>query len=542
MNPRLARTAAFLAGLVAFGIHAWSYRLFVADDAYISLRYARNLVDGHGLVWNPGEAVEGYSNLAWVLVSAAAMALGLDPVLAIRGFGVLCAVLTLSTLVHRAPSSTGAAVAGLAFAASATVAAWCGAGLEQPLLAYLVVFAATRPFDLASGIALGVAAITRPDGILLAAAVVVAARPRLAHAVPVAVAFLGQLAFRKLTYGAWVPNTAHAKLAFGAERLEAGVFWVGEALWHAWPLALGAVFCARRAPRPVVTALTVWLGWVVLVGGDSFPVHRPLYVAFALLAAVVSQVPAGRTSAVAAVLGLGIYANHQATWPSFVSSRYDDWVERARPTARRIGEAFAAADPLLAAETAGVIPYESRLRALDILGLNDAVIAAHPPPDYGQGIIGHELRDTAYVLARRPDLVTLSGDDHPFYPAGRELIAEPAFVRDYRMVWFADGVGRKRRLAVFVRLDGTAGVHAGVVPGYLLTGEGVIALWGGGFAARIPGNGEARLSGVMGPVERVDGDGVAAAGVDGDGLWVRAGPGGASVREVRLGVVGQEPR
>jgi hypothetical protein len=29
------------------------------DDAYISLRYARNLIDAHGLVFNPGERVEG---------------------------------------------------------------------------------------------------------------------------------------------------------------------------------------------------------------------------------------------------------------------------------------------------------------------------------------------------------------------------------------------------------------------------------------------------------------------------------------------------
>src|SRR5688572_20411043 len=38
------------------------------DDAMISMRYARNLADGHGLVWNPGEApVEGYTNFLWTL-------------------------------------------------------------------------------------------------------------------------------------------------------------------------------------------------------------------------------------------------------------------------------------------------------------------------------------------------------------------------------------------------------------------------------------------------------------------------------------------
>ena len=38
------------------------------DDAMISMRYARNLALGHGLVWNPGEVpVEGYTNLLWTL-------------------------------------------------------------------------------------------------------------------------------------------------------------------------------------------------------------------------------------------------------------------------------------------------------------------------------------------------------------------------------------------------------------------------------------------------------------------------------------------
>jgi hypothetical protein len=41
------------------------YALF--DDAMISMRYARNLAEGHGLVWNPGgDRVEGFSNPLWV--------------------------------------------------------------------------------------------------------------------------------------------------------------------------------------------------------------------------------------------------------------------------------------------------------------------------------------------------------------------------------------------------------------------------------------------------------------------------------------------
>lgn len=41
------------------------------DDAMVSMRYARNLAGGHGLVWNPGgERVEGYTNSLWVFYMA----------------------------------------------------------------------------------------------------------------------------------------------------------------------------------------------------------------------------------------------------------------------------------------------------------------------------------------------------------------------------------------------------------------------------------------------------------------------------------------
>ena len=54
---------------------------FLTDDAFISFRYAQNLLDGHGLVFNPGELVEGYSNLLWVLLVSFGMKLGLPALL-----------------------------------------------------------------------------------------------------------------------------------------------------------------------------------------------------------------------------------------------------------------------------------------------------------------------------------------------------------------------------------------------------------------------------------------------------------------------------
>ena len=58
----IARTAFAAAGRVWFTLF---------DDAMISMRYARNLAQGHGLLWNAGQApVEGYTNFLWTLAMA----------------------------------------------------------------------------------------------------------------------------------------------------------------------------------------------------------------------------------------------------------------------------------------------------------------------------------------------------------------------------------------------------------------------------------------------------------------------------------------
>ena len=77
----------FIYLLIAQVNAAWS---FTIDDMYITLRYAKHWAEGVGLVWNVGEApVEGYSNFSFLLLGRWAYALNLDPVLVLKGAGVV---------------------------------------------------------------------------------------------------------------------------------------------------------------------------------------------------------------------------------------------------------------------------------------------------------------------------------------------------------------------------------------------------------------------------------------------------------------------
>jgi hypothetical protein len=79
--PRHAGLAMVGVGGVAFGfllLMAWQGAVVIdghryyalRDDAMISMRYAYHLARGDGLVWNPGEYVQGFTNLGWTLVMA----------------------------------------------------------------------------------------------------------------------------------------------------------------------------------------------------------------------------------------------------------------------------------------------------------------------------------------------------------------------------------------------------------------------------------------------------------------------------------------
>jgi hypothetical protein len=70
-GPLLVLTALGVYGLAfiartTFPIEGTRY-FSLLDDAMISMRYAKNFANGQGLVWNPGEYVEGFTNLLWTL-------------------------------------------------------------------------------------------------------------------------------------------------------------------------------------------------------------------------------------------------------------------------------------------------------------------------------------------------------------------------------------------------------------------------------------------------------------------------------------------
>ena len=109
---------------------------FITDDAFIAFRYVRNFVEGHGLVFNPGEHVEGYSSFLWVLELAAIWKIfGLPPedVAQWLSVGYTAGVIALLLWwVHRDATLLNCGLAGWMVlglvCGSATFAVWTSGG------------------------------------------------------------------------------------------------------------------------------------------------------------------------------------------------------------------------------------------------------------------------------------------------------------------------------------------------------------------------------------------------------------------------------
>lgn len=280
---------------------------FVQDDAYISLRYARNLLEGHGVVFNPGEPVEGYTNFLWMLVGAAALRARLDAVTALCVTGALAglALLPLSGILLRTlrggESRPGWDVLPpLLLASSTTLALWAVSGLEGTFFALLgwlgLVCALTRR-PMAAAALFAAAMLTRPEGVLFPAATVLwllleargvarerrgdLLRPWLGPALLLAATMAVYHGWRLWYFGWPFPNTYYVKGGGGWTNVVYG--WSNfERLWafngngvliSLTPLALIPAR-GRRAVAALLVFLAVYLLYEIKIGGDILPMYR----------------------------------------------------------------------------------------------------------------------------------------------------------------------------------------------------------------------------------------------------------------------------
>lgn len=454
--------AAVAVAFVVYLVLCIPLRDWLVDDAAISMAYAANWTAGHGLVAQPGvPPVEGYSNFLWVVMLAALNVAG-----AMTPFGIkaLAAVLVLTSLVSLysackllIPNSWHIRAAVLLLvASSSSIVTWTSSGLENPLtlllaseLLRIVAAAGYRNASVQTAIQAGIlvvaAAMTRPDGITLAAFPPLAlamsnrgnGRLVLPYALTIAVLFGAFLAFRYATFGDWVPNTFHAKQASSFDIMQSLATTVD--LLHgpfktAFVILLLLTLAFIQARQQKEQALIAPLCFVLVAGGtfallpiDWMPDRRFgtafLPAAFLFAGVVVSQIVNGRLrgvllTALILLAAVGTASRleqiyRRPTVPLTLVAKYSELFDQ------RAGLMNLEAGSVLTPDVGAALLY-SRLRVYDLAGLIDPIIA--------RSLHANRKRLHDYVFEKiRPTFIRTHGRWAEF----AAFHEDPRFSRDY---------------------------------------------------------------------------------------------------------------
>lgn len=429
--------AAWLAAAALLAVMLPRVWPFTVDDAYITLRYARNLAGGLGPTFNAtGPRAEGCTTFLWMALLAIPHAVRVDALALAKTLGVLATLGTVAVAARWAARESG----GAAWAAAAAALLLCAlpatsihavSGMETALFTLLVTWsfaaAAAAVRDPGGGAAralpvpLLLAALTRPEGLLVGGLVLAvtgalqpaglrgafARRAALAWLVPVTAFVVA----RAWWYGLPLPLPFYVKVAGAAPFAGWPVVreWLGTSGLR---LGLFAALVLARPPRTLWPALAASAALVLFlvrpehVMGYQHRYLAPLDPALAVVAvaglarlgqwlarpqaspALARWAPLALAAAVAAV--------QLSDAPLAVAGRrwYAEGLARAHEP---LGRALRRVEPAgrLLVSDAGAIPYLSGWWTLDMVGLNDARIATTRD------------RSPEALLAPDPDVVVL---------------------------------------------------------------------------------------------------------------------------------------
>jgi hypothetical protein len=437
-----------LIGVIAhfvFGYYFWGQDGFEYgnDDAFITYRFAQTLVDHGVLSFNADDSprTEGFSNPLLVASSALAYWIfGLEAVYPIHAaVGALACCYAVMRLMYLVAAHHGRC-AGIAsaWALSLCPSLWVHAtsGLETPLVFLFQILMWGTVLDqdrsptksnlwrLAAYSACLVS--LRTDGFVFPAISGAwlltrgQARASLTLAGATAATFLGLMALRLHYFGEPMPNTYYAKISGGlterfavAGRLLASIA-IKNGLWVGLLAAITATCITARRHHFLLRdtlkslpfsafAFAALCAYYFAIGGDIYR-ERFLLVLFPLgLASAWSALQyVDRTRLTTPIAAIAVLAQmvsialdksqeYSQTWP-----KHDRYVVLGK----FLGEQHPGAT--IAVSAAGKIPYYSRLRCIDMLGLCDPHISRIKAVS---SIPGHSKFDAAYTLGRRPDLI-----------------------------------------------------------------------------------------------------------------------------------------
>lgn len=481
-NARVGRgeLVALALAIAVFLVMALIMTPFTPDDAYVSYRYAKHLNEGDGLVFNPGDPpVEGYSNLLWLMISAAVHGLGWDMSTVMPTVGAYLGVLSIVVLWllyrRRRLPVFQTLVPILLFASAAPFVLYAVSGMETALYGALLLFTvlffekAASSKKTATWVLLAftcvLLALCRPEGVLVMPVIVgfvaVAHRSTLRRrsfivAVTVfviavvlyqawRVTYFGESVPRSLWVSSdggisvrvWFENIRMYLVMQGADYAPMGYYYAVLVILALIGLSLTtssgpAKHSERLALVIVVVYAIIYINFVDPAPGMRY--HAPLIgLLFVPIAHVArglvknGDFAAGRRHAVQyGIVFLSLLAV-SFMWVADLKLNAGRLEERNQKCSVALGEwlrEVEASNAVLAIADLGAIPYYSGMKTLDI---GKIPLTAEP---------GRGRFSARYLLDKSPDVVLLVSKGQftgVFDEQYKELTESPEFLSKYRV-------------------------------------------------------------------------------------------------------------
>lgn len=394
-------------------LRAWACR-FVQDDAFISFRYARSLAEGHGLVWNVGERVEGYTNFLWTLCMVPAFLFTVDVVawsyiLSLVSFLVVLSVIgLLARGLWKTPQSLW--LAPLLLAMSYSYCCYATGGLETQFgIAWIILalFSIFKEWWVVAALCSVAAILTRMDAAVIVSGcwiqvLITYIRAKkipflFCCAVLLGVLLLGSgLFFRYQYYGSWVPNTFLIKTN-GANGLRGfyytALFFV---VYGWWLVALLKIKQIRYLSLSdfrsgLVFGVGFWCLYIISVGGD-FMEFRLMLPVLPLLVVLIANGSTPKWILGWLLFSSLLYGTTQPRLPlldriSDLAWQYTEWHALSEEIKVVFGENRQ--NIKIGVTGAGIVPFYTEMPALDLLGLTDRDVALYGDPVQPYSFMGN---------------------------------------------------------------------------------------------------------------------------------------------------------
>ncbi|MBK8551320.1 MAG: hypothetical protein IPL53_09785 [Ignavibacteria bacterium] len=279
---------------------------WIVDDLYIYFRYVNNFVDGKGIVYNPGEYVEGFSGFSWLMLLSVFGFFGLPLELLAKITSLLFGFLNLLLLFRiclKLNLGRLSYLTCLLMLFNLPYILWSVSGFEIMLYVFLMLSAFYLIINLNTGtiyisilsLLIFLISVTRPEGILISLAFIVftfvfSGNNIFAKKVTFlfGLMIVSFLMFRILYFGDILPNTYYAKIGhdfighYEIRSYRNGLYYIWEFFRHNIQfipvmILLPLAYTRLNKNKPfyfILTIISLQLFFVTFAGGDWMVQYR----------------------------------------------------------------------------------------------------------------------------------------------------------------------------------------------------------------------------------------------------------------------------